>query len=200
MAPATLENLKCPMCQAEDLEVLDDILQCPGCNWSIWRAIAHRPMKDGELRALVEQGETKVLDGFRSKTGKTFAAILYLDDDGDVKFRFPPRAEFPQEPLGACPLCGGDVIEREKAYVCSNWRENQCKFTLWKDQSGHRLTRDEGAQLLAGETPGPFAMRSRQGKRFRAKLQLDREDGRVRYEFQETKPRHRRDEGDHASA
>ncbi len=201
MAGTSIANLTCPMCQSSLLEEQEALLQCPGCNWSVWREIAHRPLKDSELRTLVEEGETAQLEGFRSKAGKTFAAVLYLDDVGDVKFRFPPRPEFSKEPLGVCPLCGGDVIEREKAFSCATWRESHCAFVLWKDQSGHRLARDEATRLLAGETVGPLAMRSRQGKRFRAKLRLDHDEGRVQYEFQDkaSSAQHGEDDG-HASA
>jgi len=32
-----------------------------------------------------------------------------------------------------CPLCGkGEIVENEKAFGCSRWREG-CRFTLWKD-------------------------------------------------------------------
>ncbi len=30
-----------------------------------------------------------------------------------------------------CPLCGGKVVENQKAFGCENWRTG-CKFTLWK--------------------------------------------------------------------
>lgn len=32
-----------------------------------------------------------------------------------------------------CPICGkGEIVENEKAFGCSRWREG-CRFTLWKD-------------------------------------------------------------------
>ena len=33
--------------------------------------------------------------------------------------------------IGICPECGNPVIESEKAYGCSNWK-NGCRFTVWK--------------------------------------------------------------------
>ena len=178
-----LEGLVCPMCQSEELEVFDNLLQCPDCNWRMWREVAHRSLKDGEILALIQNGETKLVSGFTGKSGKSFAAILVLDDGGEVLFKFPRRPEFDAAPLGACPLCGGDVIEREKSYSCANWRENRCEFVIWKDQSGHALKRTEAEALVLGSEIGPFAMKSRQGKRFRAKLRLDNDEGRVAYEF-----------------
>jgi DNA topoisomerase-3 len=34
-------------------------------------------------------------------------------------------------PLGACPRCGGQIVEGKKGFGCSNWR-NGCKFVIWK--------------------------------------------------------------------
>ncbi len=187
MAPA-LEGFICPMCQKAELEVLEDLLQCPECNWRLWREVAHRPLREGEIKALVASGETKLLSGFAGRSGKQFSAILTLDDEGEVRFKFPPRPEFDQAPLGACPLCGGDVIEREKSYSCANWKENHCEFAIWKEQAGHALKRAEAESLLRGNVIGPLAMKSRKGKRFRAKLRIDREEGRVAFEFIDEHP------------
>ena len=33
--------------------------------------------------------------------------------------------------LGKCPLCGGNVLKNRKAYYCSNWKEKECKLTIW---------------------------------------------------------------------
>lgn len=34
------------------------------------------------------------------------------------------------EPIGKCPRCGKDVIEKSKGFFCS---DKECKFALWKD-------------------------------------------------------------------
>ena len=33
------------------------------------------------------------------------------------------------EPVGKCPACGNDVVEKQKGFFCSN---RQCRFALWK--------------------------------------------------------------------
>ncbi|WP_343101040.1 DNA topoisomerase [Romboutsia sp. MSSM.1001216sp_RTP31141st1_G3_RTP31141_220114] len=35
------------------------------------------------------------------------------------------------ESLGKCPICGGDVVEIPKGYICNNYKE--CKFGIWKN-------------------------------------------------------------------
>ena len=46
--------------------------------------------------------------------------------------------------LGKCPLCGGDVVETPKAYGCSNWKSNGCKFAIWKNSFGAQGFRQVG--------------------------------------------------------
>ncbi|MGY6517069.1 hypothetical protein ACXIU3_24465, partial [Vibrio parahaemolyticus] len=73
------------------------------------------------------------LQGFRSKMGRPFAAILKLarDDDGNYKMEFDfgqneddndgePVDFSGQEPVGTCPKCRGSVFEHGMKYVCEN--------------------------------------------------------------------------------
>ena len=186
-------ELQCPMCQKATLEVQEALLQCPECNWSMWRSVAHRALSDAEIRSLVTDGETKLLKGFKAKTGNQFSAILTLTDEGEVKFRFPPRPEFSAVPVGKCPKCGADVVEREKTFSCSAWKETHCDFGLWKQVAGHNLTREEATKLLAGEKVGPVKnLKGKSGKSFSATFTLDKEEGRIAFEFE---PREDKDSG-----
>jgi DNA topoisomerase-3 len=36
------------------------------------------------------------------------------------------------ETFGKCPVCGSDIIEGQRGFGCSNWR-NGCKFVIWKE-------------------------------------------------------------------
>ena len=53
-----------------------------------------------------------------------------------------PVRTAPKEPVGICPLCGGNVLENSKAFGCSRWKEG-CHFTLWKNA----LVRGKGPEL-----------------------------------------------------
>lgn len=37
--------------------------------------------------------------------------------------------------LGKCPECDGQVVENDKAFGCNKWKENNCKFTIWKEKA-----------------------------------------------------------------
>lgn len=54
-------------------------------------------------------------------------------------------------PLGKCPNCGSDVIEKSKGFFCEN---KDCKFALWKDNRffdslSKKLTKQVAEQLLS---------------------------------------------------
>ena len=84
--------------------------------------------------------------------------------------------------LGACPLCGASVVERERTYGCSGWRRG-CKFAIWKTIAGKRLSAKTARTLLRrGQSPPLKGFRSKSGKLFDARLKL--EDGAVRFEFE----------------
>ena len=38
----------------------------------------------------------------------------------------------------ACPLCGAPVLEQEKSFSCSRWRDG-CTLTIWKTMAGKRI-------------------------------------------------------------
>ena len=69
-------------------------------------------------------------------------------------YRIVPDAEVLMhpvyEPLGKCPHCGSNVVEKSKGFFCEN---KDCKFALWKDNRffdslSKKLTKQIAVQLL----------------------------------------------------
>jgi DNA topoisomerase-3 len=91
--------------------------------------------------------------------------------------------------FGPCPVCRtGRVIAGRRAWGCSRWREG-CRFTLWKEVAGKRLTDAQAKTILAGRTTGVLTgFRSKAGQPFNARLRLD-SDGRVAFVFDAPAPR-----------
>jgi DNA topoisomerase-3 len=88
------------------------------------------------------------------------------------------------EPLGSCPKCGAPVVETKKAYGCSAWKDG-CKFAIWKNVSGKRVTEVQARQLLKGGRTGQLkGFKSKAGKPYSAALVLD-EEHKVRLDFGE---------------
>ena len=92
-----------------------------------------------------------------------------------------PAAGFASVALGPCPLCRSEVVEQEKSYGCSGWRQG-CKFAIWKTIAGKRISvRTAQTLLRQGRTPVLKGFESKSGKPFEARLKLD--EGEVRFDF-----------------
>jgi DNA topoisomerase-3 len=85
---------KCPLCGGDVVEQKKSF-SCgnwrDGCRFVIWKTIAGKRITARLAQSLIENGQTDVLTGFKSKAGKPFDARLKLVD-GEVKFEFPDRA------------------------------------------------------------------------------------------------------------
>jgi len=86
-----------------------------------------------------------------------------------------------KEPLGKCPLCGKGVIEGKKGYGCGGYKEG-CKFIIWKEIAGKKVTPLQAKSLLEkGKTGIIKGFKSKKGGKFDAALQL--KDGKVEFVF-----------------
>jgi DNA topoisomerase-3 len=86
-----------------------------------------------------------------------------------------------------CPQCDRPIIEGEKSYACSGWREG-CRVTVWKTIAGKKITKSMAAKLLMkGRTQILKGFTSKSGKPFEARLIW--QGDRVKFEFSE--PRHK---------
>jgi DNA topoisomerase-3 len=91
------------------------------------------------------------------------------------------RTDLRPAPLGSCPLCGSVVVDQGKSYGCSEWRSG-CRFAIWKRISGKFIgTRSARALLRDGRTSVLKGFESKAGKRFEARLKLNR--GVVTFDF-----------------
>ena len=107
--------------------------------------------------------------------------VHFLDDKlKDVRI---PRAN-----LGACPVCGQDIIENRKGYSCWSRSDPGCGFVIWKSKAGKTLNTQIARELIkTGRTERPVTgFKNRAGRSFRARLALvQSEEGRWRVEFDE---------------
>jgi DNA topoisomerase-3 len=83
-------------------------------------------------------------------------------------------------PIAKCPFCDGYILEAQKSYYCSNWK-NGCKFRVWKNMNGGVITADDVRRLVSEGRTRLKRFRSKAGKSYRAFLVL--KDGQVAIEF-----------------
>ncbi len=160
------------------------------CGFRMPGEMAGRPVAMEEVRRLLRESVTNVLDGFVREDGTSISGRLRLEHGPDgwqtLLEPVPDSGAGPDpaadpaaggEALGVCPACGGELEESPRAYGCANWRDADggCRVTVWKIIAGRTVSREEAKQLLAGETIGPFSdFVSRKGSPFTASIALEK--------------------------
>lgn len=71
----------CPSCKAEGVVINDYGAFCNGCNLKIFRKISGKRLSDQHLIQLLKEGQTKLIKGFKYKSGKgSFDARIKLEE------------------------------------------------------------------------------------------------------------------------
>jgi DNA topoisomerase-3 len=185
---------RCPKCGGTVQENYRKF-QCQKCDFSIWKVVSSREFAAEEIEELIVKGSVGPLQGFRSRMGKPFAAVVKLSPEFRAEFDFgqPSGGDGAQEkvdfsgqtPLGTCPKCGARVFEQPMAYVCENsvGPERRCDFRSGRIILQRPMEREQIQKLLAtGKTDLLHRFISRKGRPFSAFL-VRGPDGSVRFEF-----------------
>jgi DNA topoisomerase-3 len=137
-------NVPCPKCGGEILENYKKF-QCQKCDFSLWKIVASRQLEISEVEELITKGVVGPLQGFRSKQGFPFAAIIKMGAEFKPEFDFgndqnkEGEASAPvdftgKEPLGKCPKCGARVFDAGMNYLCekATGLDKTCTFKTGK--------------------------------------------------------------------
>ena len=81
----------CPKCGNGNMQFYGKVVRCDNteCGLPVFRQIAGKTLSDTEMTDLLKNGQTKLLNGFRSKQGKPFSAIVAFDGEFNTVFEFP---------------------------------------------------------------------------------------------------------------
>jgi len=190
----------CPRCGGELRETYKRF-ECAKCDYKLWKVVASRQWEPEEIEELLQKRVIGPLQGFRSKMGRAFAAMIKLNGEHMPEFDFgnadgegeAEEVDFSgQEPLGPCPKCHARVFEHGMAYVCEKavGAAKSCDFRSGKVILQQEISRAEMARLLeSGKTnllKGFVSNRTR--KKFSAYLTRGA-DGKVGFEFEARAPR-----------
>jgi len=83
--------------------------------------------------------------------------------------------------IAPCPRpgCGGTIIEGRRGFGCSRFREG-CRFVIWKESAGRRITAAMAASLATAGRTRPIVLTLPDGTKTRGRLRLaDPETGAV---------------------
>ncbi|MEI8043913.1 MAG: DNA topoisomerase III [Verrucomicrobiota bacterium] len=195
--PGDFGTLKvpCPKCGGEMHENYKKF-QCQKCEFSLWKIVAGRQLEIPEVEELITKRQVGPLQGFRSKMGRPFAAVIKLTPELKPEFDFgqdktdangaAAEVDFTgQEPVGKCPKCGNSVFETAMHYVCekSTGSARTCGFRSGKVILQQAVERAQMQKLLqTGKTDLLPRFISKKGRPFKAYLVA--KEGGVGFEFE----------------
>ncbi|HYV28377.1 MAG TPA: DNA topoisomerase, partial [Candidatus Eisenbacteria bacterium] len=198
--PGDFGELKvpCPKCGSVIKETYKKF-QCSSekCDFALWKIAAGRQFEPAEIEELITKRVVGPLQGFRSKMGKPFNALIKMSDDFKPAFDFgqdqtdadgtAKEMDFTgQEPLGKCPKCGSRVFEGPMNYLCekSTGANRTCDFRTGKIILQRTIDRAQVVKLLeTRKTDLLEKFISKKGRPFKAYLVVDK-DNKVGFEFE----------------
>ena len=128
----------------------------------------------------IEKGKFKKDDFLSMIKAFTVEAVEDIKKDTAMLKNF--KVELPEgtESIGKCPVCGNDIIEGEKGFGCTNWK-NGCKYTIWKNDKfiesmGKRVTKEMVKLLLKNGKVGFRNLKSKKGTLFSAYLRYEKDE------------------------
>ena len=178
---------------------------CTKCEFSMGKTPGSRQFEIHEVEELLAKREIGPLQGFRSKMGRPFAAILKIVKDAEnnnlkLEFDFGQNnddTEGGEAPdfseatsLGPCPKCSSPVYEMGLTYVCEKnvAKPKACDFRSGRIILQQEILPEQMVKLLNdGKTdllPGFISQRTK--RPFKAFL-VRGKDGKVSFEFEERK-------------
>ncbi len=194
----TLE-VKCPKCGGGPFEETYRTFKCQTCGLIIWKTMAGRLFERAELVKLLTEKRVGPLEGFRSKIGRKFNAIVKLGEEFKPEFDFGENGHDQaitidpekHESLGLCPICQkGQIYDLDRAFACENAvsKEKTCTFRISKTILHREIPKEQVQKLIAtGKTDLLPKFVSKKGRPFSAHLKL--ENGKVGFEFAAKKPK-----------
>ncbi|SMF38103.1 DNA topoisomerase [Pseudobacteriovorax antillogorgiicola] len=200
---------KCPKCQKDVFEKAwfygctesTKRVGKKNCDFLVWKDNNGRYINRQVVRDLLEKGETGELDGFKNASGKEYKGILTIEN-GTVTRKTTSDAipgpdetfEVNPEPIAPCPNAmdeGCLVVETPHDFVCKHKAEAKegeestgCGFKFPRMLCKREIKREEvEAYLKDGETPVMAGFVSKRGRKFAAKLVMEKGGDSFRFEF-----------------
>ena len=128
----------------------------------------------------IEKGKFKKEDFLNLIYSFTNESVEKIKNDTSLLHKFKVEVPEGAEEIGKCPVCGNPVIEGEKGFGCTNWK-NGCKYTIWKNDKfieamGKKVTKEMVELLLKNGKVGFRNLKSRKGTYFSAYLRNEKDE------------------------
>ncbi|MFF2593425.1 DNA topoisomerase [Priestia megaterium] len=108
----------------------------------------------------------------------TTKAVETIKNEKEVTINEVASQRKTNEIMGKCPVCGHAVIEGQKGFGCSNWK-NGCKFVIWKNDKflatmKKKPTKTMVKVLLKNGIAPVKGLTSKKGNKFDANLRYEK--------------------------
>jgi len=172
------------------------------CDFLIWKDHYGRYIDRRTVTILLRDGKTSELDGFRNQSGRSYKAILMLENgqlvrkpvEGSESAEDGLKFEVNATPLGVCPVHKGDcqVVETASEFICASKKKEKEDgnrgaqgFSFPRVLCKREMKREEVLQFMTdGLTAYLTNFISKKGRPFSARLRIQ-EGGGFGFEFPE---------------
>ncbi len=169
---------------------------CTKCEFSLPKHPGSRTFEVEEVEQLLRDRTIGPLNGFISKMGRPFAAVLKITPELKIEFDFGQSNEDGSSepidfsaltPIGPCPKCGGRVFEQPMSYLCENsvGPAKSCDFRSGKVILQQPIDPTQMAKLLHdGRTDLMRGFISNRTRRKFSAFLVKKPDGSTGFEFE----------------
>jgi len=128
----------------------------------------------------IEKGKFKKEEFLEMIKEFTINAVDLIKMDTSMLRNFKVEVPNGLESIGECPLCGNPIVENDKCFGCTNWR-NGCNFTIWKNDKfiatlGKKVSKQMVELLLKNGKVGFRNLKSKKGTTYSAYLKYVRQE------------------------
>lgn len=167
----------------------------------IYKTMGNRRLTEEEIKELVKERKLGPLDGFKSKAGKPFSAMLKVDEEFKVKFEFGDAgvegeaidkdnyavvSPCPMAKKGLCSHSDAKVYATPGAYQCEHHKEEgtKCTFRVNRTLLSRAIPEDQFLKMVeTGKTDLLDKFKSNRTKRFFSAHLILKDDGGIGFEF-----------------
>ncbi|MFB2348481.1 type IA DNA topoisomerase [Priestia megaterium] len=131
-----------------------------------------KSLNDIEKRNFTKEEFLQLIFNFTTKSVNT------IKGEKEITINEVASQHKTNEVMGKCPVCGHGVIEGQKGFGCSNWK-NGCKFVIWKNDKflatmKKKPTKTMIKALLKNGIAPVKGLTSKKGNKFDANLRYEK--------------------------
>jgi DNA topoisomerase-3 len=208
---------KCPECGKMEHHQTDGLFSCkdPECIFKIKKHIASHELTEAQAKTLLNEGKVGPIETFKNRFGQPFTAELVLEKPKKVwklNFVFEGDEEREKEVenltdeqiICECPILDGSaemvkVYENGRAFLAPGMakKKNERGVRISKTILKKEIPTEQGMKLfMEGKTDLMPGFLSKKGRKFAAHLTLNRETGKLGFEFAPPKKKKKKADGD----